>query len=112
MQADGVVTLALVEEYYYTDFNRALTIKTVEGYLYSIDVYKKLDEEPSDCKWAISVDEASLCYLSLDNDCTAVILGTSAGIELVNLRKRAKTKLEPMDVVEECLEAAKMRGLL
>ena len=104
--------MSLVEEHYYTEFNRVLVVKVGDGYVYSIDVYKKLERKPEGCIWRLDVGEARLCYLSLEKGCTAVILETSAGIELVNLRMKAAIRAEPLRVVEECTGIAKSKGLL
>ncbi len=104
--------MSLVEEYYYTEFNRVLIVKVDDGYVYSVDVYKKLEGEPEGCSWRLDVGEARLCYLPLEKGCTAVILETSAGIEIVNLRMKTVTRFEPQRIAEECIGIAKARGLL
>ncbi len=104
--------MSLVEEHYYTEFNRVLIVKVDGGYVYSVDVYRRLEGEPEGCSWRLDVDEARLCYLPLDKDCVAVVLETSAGIELVNLRRKTEKRIEPQRIAEECISIAESRGLL
>lgn len=97
-----------VEDHYPEDHIRVLRIALDGRILYSIDHYQKLDSAPSDCMDGPMLDGYRLCYKSLGR-CTAVIVVTPAGAELVNLRLEASPGEDPGPVEARrlCLKEAK-----
>lgn len=93
------------EEYFEGHF-RVIRIVAGSNAFYSIDVYRKINSDPS-CEAGISVDDESICYVGIGR-CTGVIVKTSAGVELVNLRLTLDlTKerlLDPREARELCIK--------
>ena len=74
-----------IEEKYFDKFYRVIKIDLGNRVFYSIDYYVKLDERP-ECSLEISLEGTSICYFNLGRYCIAVVIATSEGYELVNLR--------------------------
>lgn len=74
-----------IEEKYFDKFYRVIKIDLGNRVFYSIDHYMKLDGRP-ECSLEISLGGSSICYFNLGHYCIAVVVATSEGYELVNLR--------------------------
>jgi len=83
-----------IEEEVFEGHYRVIRIDTGDTRIYSIDVYKLL-QEPVDCEEQVRLGEAELCYKTITKGCEAVILRTPGRTELVNLRLHTRPRDDP-----------------
>ena len=78
-----------VRESYVSRHFRVVTVEGEGDKLYSIDYYARLRAKPR-CDNSLSLRGVELCYTNLGGGCWAVVLVTSEGVELINLRLVAR----------------------
>ncbi len=111
--------MPLVEEAWHSEHERILKIVDGRRVIYSIDYYVRLQSPPGtgELEEHLRLGPVTLYSLTLEGGCSAIILSTPKGYELISLRLTADLGEDPaggspLNAREICVKALESRGLL